>query len=65
MNLASRLCNKADAMTVNITEEIMHAANHSSELQFVTPERTQIRGINNEVMIYRLRWAAENTMSIA
>ena len=52
-------------MTINITEEVMHAANHSQELQFVTPERTQIRGIDNEVLVYKLRWAAENTMSIA
>ncbi len=65
VNLASRLCDKAEAMSVNVSEEVMQAANMTEELQFVSPDKVSIRGITNDVLVYKLRWASEHTMSIA
>ncbi len=65
VNLASRLCDKAEAMSVNVTEEVMQAADISEELVFTFPDEVSIRGMSETIKTYKLRWASENTLSIA
>ncbi len=65
VNLASRLCGQADAMAVDVSEPVMQAAYESEDLQFSAPTEIPIRGVTEPVKVYKLRWAAEHTLSMA
>lgn len=65
VNLAARLCDKADAMCINVSDDVMNAAKRTNKLQFVSPDSVRIRGMVEEIMVYKLRHASEHSMSMA
>lgn len=64
VNLAARLCDQADAMAVDVSEEVMQAAQADKGLQFSAPTEISVRGVAEPIQVYKLREAAEKTANV-
>ena len=64
VNLASRLCGQADAMTVDVSEAVMKAAKNHLDLIFSAPTQVTVKGASEAVNVYTLKWSAENTITM-
>lgn len=56
VNLASRLCNNAEPMKIDVSEKIIQALN-GTDLHFGEPKYVNIKGYTEKVPIYQLQWA--------
>ena len=55
VNLAARLCGVAQPMSIVVSERIEERGRAHSTLAFTDPQKTQIRGICDEVNVYTLQ----------
>jgi len=55
VNLASRLCAQADAMVIDVSREVMQAAEQDPSLNFAAPAEVAIRGVAEPVRVYKVR----------
>ena len=60
VNLASRLCNFAEPMCIDVSAEIVTAA-RSSDFHFTEPKFIPMKGFHDPVAVYQLNWS--NTKS--
>lgn len=56
VNLASRLCNFAEPMHIDVSADIVTAAK-SSDLHFNEPKFISMKGFNEPVAVYQLKWS--------
>ena len=56
VNLASRLCNNAEPMKIDVSERIVRAM-AGTDLHFGEPKYVNIKGYTEQVPIYQLQWA--------
>ena len=56
VNLASRLCNNAEKMKIDVSERVIEAT-RGTDLHFGTPKYVNIKGYTEKVPIYQLLWA--------
>ncbi len=54
VNLASRLCAQADAMTIDVSEQVTKAIDSDAGLQFEAPAEVSIRGVSDPVRVFKL-----------
>lgn len=55
VNLASRLCGQADAMAIDVSEEVMKSAENDPDLVFAAPAEVSVRGVAKPVCVYKVR----------
>ncbi|MDX1519694.1 MAG: adenylate/guanylate cyclase domain-containing response regulator [Gammaproteobacteria bacterium] len=65
VNLASRLCGQADAMVIDVSEEVMKAAEGDPLLNFAAPAEVTIRGVAEPVRVYKVRSTESKEQSTA
>jgi class 3 adenylate cyclase len=56
VNIASRLCNHADPMQIDVSEQVVSATGET-DLHFDNPKRRKLKGYEQEFTIYELKWA--------
>ena len=54
VNLASRLCQLAEPMNINISDDLVELARADSNLQFTAPTSIKIKGLNEPMQVYQL-----------
>ncbi len=54
VNLAARLCGDAHSMDIVVSSAVRDAMPDSPDFQFAQPSRTRIRGLDEEITVYRL-----------
>ncbi|MBT7953098.1 MAG: response regulator [Gammaproteobacteria bacterium] len=59
VNMASRLCSYAEPMHIDVSHEIVQMLNEA-DLEFDEPKYVSMKGIEQPVGIYHLKWAHES-----
>lgn len=56
VNLASRLCNNAEPMKIDVSEKIVEALK-GTDMHFSEPKYVNVKGYSEKIPIYQLKWA--------
>ncbi|MEX2525438.1 MAG: adenylate/guanylate cyclase domain-containing protein [Gammaproteobacteria bacterium] len=64
-NLASRLCQNAEPMHINISADLVEMAKDHDELRFTAPTPLKIKGLADPMPVYQLFRAGESSSQVA